>query len=121
VAGPGLFIDDVRIIPYATNVGQGERKIIPEEFVLYNNYPNPFNPETRITYALPVDSHVRVEIYNSLGQNVAMLVDAPQKAGAYQVQWKALDQKGNAVPSGVYFYRLTAGDFTAVNKMILLK
>ncbi|MFQ6091422.1 MAG: T9SS type A sorting domain-containing protein [bacterium] len=85
-------------------------------FVLGQAYPNPFNPETDIRYTIPADREVRLEVYNLLGQKVVTLVDEHQSAGVYNIRWNAAD-----VPSGVYFYRITAGEFTATNKMILMK
>ena len=90
-------------------------QMVPQEFSI-SNYPNPFNPETEIHYTLPTDCSVRLEIYNLLGQNVITLVDEYQSAGTYIAQWDASD-----VPTGVYFYRITAGNITATNKMVLMK
>ncbi len=89
---------------------------LPTEFALKQNYPNPFNPTTLIRYALPVDCQVRLDIYNILGQRVTTLVDGHQKAGYKRVTWNVRD-----MASGVYFYRLTAGDFTSIRKMVFLK
>ena len=89
---------------------------VPEEFVLTQNYPNPFNPETAIDFGIPDDGHVRISVYNLLGQEVGMLMDAELEAGYYNVPWDASDQ-----PTGVYFYRIVAGGFSAMRKMILMK
>jgi plastocyanin len=89
---------------------------IPDKFEVSQNYPNPFNARTAIEYALPQDSHVRLVIYNLLGQNIESLVDQSQTAGIHQVIWNAAD-----VPTGVYFYRIEAGDFTQTRKMLLAK
>jgi len=89
---------------------------LPKAFSLSQNYPNPFNPITRVKYELPVDCRVRLEIYNILGQRVATLVNRAEKAGYKMVSWDAQD-----LASGIYFYRLKAGDFTAIKKMVLLK
>ena len=90
--------------------------IIPTFFSLSQNYPNPFNPETDISFAIPTDCKVTLEVYNLLGQKVETLVEGKQSAGVYTIRWNAVD-----VPSGVYFYRITAGEYTAANKMILMK
>jgi len=87
----------------------------PIEFRLHRNYPNPFNPTTTIRYGLPARSVVRVAIYNVLGQVVSELVNGEQDAGYYDVQWTP-----NA-PSGVYFYRLEAGEFVETKKLVLLR
>jgi len=99
------------------NVSSG----VPKAFALYQNYPNPFNPTTKIKFDIPSDvksetSNVRLVIYDVLGRIVATLVNQPMEPGSYSV-----DFDGTNYPSGVYFYRLTAGSFTESKKMILLK
>ena len=88
----------------------------PKSFSLAQNFPNPFNPTTRFSYALPEDHHVTLNVYNTLGQAVAKVVNEYQSAG-----YKSVDFDATALPSGLYFYRLTAGKFTDVKKMILAK
>ena len=90
--------------------------LVPMEYTLYQNYPNPFNPSTIISYQLPVSSKVVLKIYDLLGREVATLVDDRQHAGNYSVKFNA----GN-LSSGIYFYRLIAGGFNQVKKLILLK
>jgi hypothetical protein len=94
---------------------------LPREFDLRQNYPNPFNPNTVIEYALPKSAHVTIEIYNLLGQKVNVLVDEDQKVGRYRVDWDGKDKKGEELASGIYFYRIQAGDFVKCKKMIMLK
>lgn len=89
---------------------------IPARFSLYRNYPNPFNPVTNIRYEIPKTSHVRLVIYNALGQEIESLVNETLQPGSYKVVWNA-----NNYPSGVYFFKLTAEDYTETRKMILLK
>jgi spore coat protein A len=89
---------------------------LPKSASLEQNTPNPFNPTTQIRFALPRDSHVRLVIYNALGQAVATLIDDQAPAGFHTVQLDA-----GTLSSGVYFYKLTAGDFTQTRKMTLLK
>jgi len=88
---------------------------IPSSFELNQNYPNPFNPSTTINYSLPKTANVSLRLFNTLGQEVALLVNDQRSPGYYHVQWNA------NVPSGIYFYRLQAGDFVETKKMILLK
>ena len=104
------------------------------EFSLSANYPNPFNPVTRIQYTVgtqkavhgsqfmvPSPVHTTLKIYNVLGQLVRTLVDKQQEAGTYEVIWNGKDENANEVSSGIYFYRLKAGDFVEARKMLLLK
>jgi hypothetical protein len=100
------------------DVNQAE---LPREFDLRQNYPNPFNPTTVIQYALPKTSEVKIQIYNILGQKVRNLVDEPQKPGYKMIHWDGKDDSGKEVSSGVYFYRIEAGNFVKCKKMILLK
>ena len=93
----------------------------PRQFQLYNNYPNPFNPATTISYDLPISAPVKVDVLNILGQHVRTLVDETQSAGHYEVVWDSKDNQGRTVTSGVYIYRITTGDFTNSKKMVLLK
>jgi photosystem II stability/assembly factor-like uncharacterized protein len=94
---------------------------IPEDFVLYNNYPNPFNPSTTIQYEIPRTTRVVIIIYDMLEQQVKTLVDEDQSSGQKSVSWDGTDQSGNLVSSGIYFYKLHAGDFIETKKMVLMK
>lgn len=94
---------------------------LPESFSLSQNYPNPFNPTTRIDYSLPSAQHVTLEIYNVHGQKVRTLVDAEMGPGDHTVEWDATSDAGTQVASGVYLYRLTAGDQTETKKMSFVK
>jgi len=93
----------------------------PEEFGISQNYPNPFNPQTQISYQLPKDCHVRIDIYNLLGQKVITLVDEPKRAGYHTALWRGLDSWGREVTSGVYLYKIQAGGFSQTKKMLLLR
>lgn len=99
-----------------TKVEKDETAGIPTNFALYQNYPNPFNPATTITYDLPVKSNVKLVVYNILGQEVATLVNGEQEAGRYNVRFDA-----SGLPSGVYFYKIEAGKYVEIKKMILMK
>ena len=94
---------------------------IPEQFVLYPNYPNPFNPVTTIRYDLSKESFVDITIYDMLGNVVNNLVNDNQSSGYKSVQWNATNNQGEPVSAGVYVYKIQAGDFKQTRKMILLK
>jgi hypothetical protein len=94
---------------------------LPTEYALLQNFPNPFNPSTAIRFALPASGRVQLAVYNSLGQEVARLLDNELAAGVYTIDWDGRNASGKSVASGVYFYRLTATDFTKTRKMLLLK
>jgi len=93
----------------------------PHSFELMPNYPNPFNPSTTIRYELAKRTQVELRVYDVHGALVRTLVDGVKGAGAYSLEWNGRDDRGTAVSSGVYFYRITAGDFSDVRKMTLLK
>jgi len=88
---------------------------------LYDNFPNPFNPVTTIAYELDMDAEVSLKIFNMLGQEVISLVESPQKAGAYSIDWRGVNRDGEQLPSGVYFYTLKTENYLSTQKMILLK
>lgn len=100
---------------------EGGTIMLPKEFALRQNAPNPFNPTTSIAYDLPKATNVRLDIFNVLGQKVVTLVDGFQNAGTQNVIWDGRDQSGSSVASGIYFYRISAGDFSATKKMMMLK
>lgn len=93
----------------------------PARATLEQNYPNPFNPSTTITFALPAASHVRLLICDLLGREIRRLVDAPYGGGFHTVRWDATDDNGAKVTSGVYFYRIQAGTYSAVRRMLLVR
>ena len=93
---------------------------LPTDFALGQNYPNPFNPSTVIPYQIPASAHVRLEVFNLLGQRLATLVDAEQSAGAHTAQWDGTDSAGRAVGAGVYIYRLSSGGMTESRRMVLV-
>jgi hypothetical protein len=99
----------------------GESDQLPSSFGLSQNYPNPFNPTTVIRYSLSQRSRVNIAVFNILGQEVTTLVDETKPAGAYETTWDGTDRSGQRVSSGIYFYRVNAGDFRETRKMILLK
>ena len=95
--------------------------LVPLEYTLDQNFPNPFNPTTTIRYQLNKTGRTVLEIFNILGQRVRTLVDEDQKTGAYTVIWKGENNAGVQVASGVFLYRIRSGDFTSIKKMILLR
>jgi methionine-rich copper-binding protein CopC len=106
---------------YPTAVEQTLNADLPRTFRLGQNYPNPFNPTTAIEFSVPERADVKLDIYNILGRKVKTLVDREMTAGDYTVQWDGTNQSGHSVATGVYLYRLTAGDHSASRKMLLLK
>lgn len=93
-----------------------DESIVPSEYALMQNYPNPFNPSTKITYQIPRSVHVNLEIFNQLGQSISTLVNEFKASGSYEVSFNSME-----IPSGVYFYRLRAGDFSETKKMLLIR
>ncbi|UCE06955.1 MAG: tandem-95 repeat protein, partial [bacterium] len=93
----------------------------PDEYALFANYPNPFNPETNITFQIPKSCHVKLSIYNNLGQLINVLFEAELSAGIYSKVWNAMDLTGKQVTSGIYLYKLETKDFTAVRKMLYIR
>jgi hypothetical protein len=89
---------------------------MPESFSLGQNYPNPFNPGTTIRYALPTRSPVTLTVFNALGQKVALLQNGEQETGYHEIQFD-----GSGLSSGVYFYRLRAGEFVETKRLLLLR
>ncbi len=102
-------------------VGIGSDGASVRRFALEQNYPNPFNPTTTIRYQVPSDGRVVLKVYNVFGQEVRTLVNGRQSAGARSVEWNGLDNRGRAVSSGVYFYRLEAADRSLTKKMLMIK
>jgi flagellar hook assembly protein FlgD len=88
----------------------------PVGYLLLQNYPNPFNPATTIKFSLPQKTHVSLSIYNSMGQEVTKLISKDMNAGVYTTEWNA-----SGFASGVYYYRIVAGNFTETKKLLLLK
>ena len=106
IMGPKDFVTDVQDIT----------ETLPTAYSMEQNYPNPFNPSTKINFSIPNEGIVTLNVYNSLGQHVATLVNESKSAGTYQVDFNA-----ESLSSGIYFYSITAGTFTQTKKMILIK
>jgi hypothetical protein len=95
---------------------QPSNSVIPDHFVLFQNYPNPFNPSTSMCFHLPQSSFVTLKIYNLLGQEIETIINEQRFAGTHEINWTA-----RGVPSGIYFYRLIAGEYVDTKKFILQK
>jgi len=93
----------------------------PHQFNLHQNYPNPFNPSTEICYTIPYVTDVHLDIFNELGRHIMTLVKERQSSGRNVIQWDGRNENGEEVSSGLYFYRLKAGNFFAMKKMLLLR
>lgn len=102
-------------------VDKGEKPIRPKSYALHQNYPNPFNATTSIIFELPKNAHVKIEVFNMMGQLVTTLFDADEVAGVHTVKWNAQNSSGDRVASGVYLYRITSEDYIDEKKMVLLK
>jgi tartrate-resistant acid phosphatase type 5 len=115
IASGGTLIDNYTIFASPTSIKNDEKKTI-DQYSLYANYPNPFNPVTHIRFDLPEVSDVKIGVYNTLGQEVAILLEERKPAGTHVV-----DFDGNALSSGVYLYKIQAGSFQQVRKMVLMR
>jgi hypothetical protein len=116
LSGAGVNIDYVQLIKQDIQTGVSRDGLQPGMFALEQNYPNPFNPTTTINFSLAKASNVKLTVYNILGQQIRTVVDTRMNAGQQSIVFDA-----SKLASGVYFYRLEAGDFSAVKKMLLLK
>jgi len=107
-----------------TRIISSSEGITPEEFILRQNYPNPFNPSTHIRYTLPQsvnNTNIQMELFNLTGQKVRTLIDGPKLAGTYSVQWDGRNDSGKILSGGLYLYRLKAGPFVNMKRMVLLR
>jgi len=114
-SGNQLFLFDTQAMTPVTGVAS-EEKGVAGEFALHQNSPNPFNPTTKIRYDLPKRVRVRLKIFDVLGREVAVLVDEEKQPGRYEVDWQP-----GSTSSGMYFYRLQAGDHVETKRLVLLK
>jgi len=93
----------------------------PKDYKLYDNFPNPFNPSTKIGFDLPKAAHVKLMIYDIVGREVAQVADADYPAGYTELTWSGINKNGNLVSSGVYFYRISTDQWSKVKKMMMVK
>ncbi len=105
----------------ATGVNDDQLAALPSQIELKPNYPNPFNPSTTIAYTLPRGKVVALTVYDVLGRIVRTLESGYRAAGDHTAEWDGRDRSGNEVASGIYFYRLVAGDYTTTRKMVLAR
>jgi hypothetical protein len=122
--GPAVYTEvefAVMICPTGSAVEEEEGPSVPKDFRLDQNYPNPFNNETVIKFNLRKPAEVRLTIYNILGQKVRTLIDEHLNAGSQTLSWDGKDDKGNDLSSGVYLYRLRAGEMSETKRLVLLK
>lgn len=110
------YFHDIQLYWNSTATDINDVNETPNSYKLNNNYPNPFNPSTIISYSIPQNSFVSLTVYNGIGELVSTLVSEEQSVGNYFVNFK-----GNNLSSGIYFYTLKAGNFTKTNKMVLLR
>ena len=111
-----------RSAPISTKtVSTEDESMLPFVTRLHANFPNPFNPETTIEFALKTDEHVLIEIYNNKGQKVNTLINTSMRAGIHQIVWNGRDESGNKVGSGIYVYRMIAGEHISIKRMLLMK
>lgn len=113
------FLGGVLAPPVA--VEEADDPVIPAEFKLHQNFPNPFNPETAIEYELAKSGLIRLEIYNLLGQKIRILVDQNQSAGLHRIFWNGKNEAGAPMVSGVYLCRMETENFKATIRMVLLR
>ena len=116
---PEIFVDDVSVVTLSGVESKGGS--LPEGYMLNQNYPNPFNPSTTIHFSLPKSDSVRLTLFDVSGKQHRTLLNERLAAGSHSVQWNGLDQSGNDVPAGLYFYRLETDGFSETKKMLLVK
>jgi hypothetical protein len=126
VTPAGVVIDSFTIVNQPVGIDSERDQVVSQGYILNNAYPNPFNPTTIINYDIPKVSFVSLKVFDILGNEVATLVNENKPEGNYEVEFSAKGgsaSSGDAynLPSGVYFYRLQAGSFTEIKKMILMK
>ncbi|MEW6411958.1 MAG: FG-GAP-like repeat-containing protein [Candidatus Zixiibacteriota bacterium] len=114
-----VMLNRYTILTPVTEIVYGDP--VPDKFMLRQNYPNPFNPTTTIAYSLPTRAEVRLDIYNLLGQRVRQFDEGLKTAGNYELVWDGKTDNGRSVATGLYLYKITAGDYSESRKMLLIK
>ncbi|HDZ58440.1 MAG TPA: T9SS type A sorting domain-containing protein, partial [Ignavibacteriales bacterium] len=115
-----IYWDDLEVRPVTVTDVEND-SFIPAVFEVSQNYPNPFNPSTIINYSIPQQSYVLIKIYDIVGREVKTLVSEEKSPGYYNVVWNADNNYGSKVATGIYIYRIIAGNYIQSKKMILLK
>ena len=108
-------------IGVGVTVSADEHGLTPESFELYQNFPNPFNPETVIQFDVAKRTEMNISVYNLLGQRVKTLLNKNMETGTYTLKWNGRDDTGSMLPSGMYFYELKSPLFTSVKKLVLVR
>ncbi len=111
-----IFFDDLTAHFIETGVDDISKSYVSHHYKLEQNFPNPFNPSTKITFGLPKDARVKLEVYNTLGERIAILLNNKMMAGTHSVDFNA-----SQLSSGIYLYKIDAGDFQATKKMLVIK
>jgi len=121
--GPVIRADAVKfsLIQEVSGVDDEFDENLPTQYKLSQNYPNPFNPTTKIDFQLPEKGLVKIDVFNALGEKVKTLINSEYSAGYHSIKWNGTDRNGISVSSGVYFYRILAGDFVKTKKMIYMR
>jgi hypothetical protein len=111
-----VYLDDFSIVPASQTDVEFDANRVVSNFKLYQNYPNPFNPSTKIGFAIPNSEQVNISVFNQLGEKVSTVLNSKLSAGYHEVNFNA-----ESLPSGLYFYKISAGQFVQTKKMLLLK
>ena len=124
--GGTFYLDDIRLVAGeppqpGTAVVESQDATVPETFSLDQNYPNPFNPDTTIRFDLPLSEEIDLAVYNLTGQKFATLAQGLREAGTYTLRWDGRDDDGRDLATGVYLYRLEAGEQVETRKLLLLR
>jgi hypothetical protein len=117
----GRFEINISLMPGVSTGTDGDRSDLPTGITLLGNYPNPFDSETQIAFTLSTSADVAVTVFDALGRQVAELNAGTLTDGEHRLRWNAAGASGEAVTSGLYFYRITAGAYSQTGKMTVLR
>ena len=116
-----IFTDIDSLLTFAIFVNKKLNQFVPNEFLIYNNFPNPFNSSTIIPFQIPNESYINASVYNILGQEILTILEGVHASGYYHLKWNGEDRNGNYVSSGIYFMKIKYNNKYYSKKMILLK